>query len=73
MSIMHSPSPGSVPSGRAVSMLVSPAVREQRAQPVPITQAEFVLFQRWIFEVAGITLPDTEFLESSLISVELPS
>lgn len=27
---------------------------------VPITEAEFALFQRWIFEEAGITLPDTK-------------
>ena len=38
-------------------VLCGRAVPAPGAPPVPISQAEFVLFQRWILEMAGITLP----------------
>ena len=41
-------------------VLCGRAVPAPGAPPVPISQAEFVLFQRWILEMAGITLPGTK-------------
>lgn len=49
-----------MPMSSSSPVLCGRAVPAPGAPPVPISQAEFVLFQRWIFEVAGITLPGTK-------------